>query len=80
MQKYHDEPKQYKGYLKSALMVSASDKIRSVGHLIRAPAGRVQVCASNPPDLVTSVLRLGQPYVGTKLIRPEQKHQQIRIC
>ena len=25
MQKYHDEPKQYKGYLKSALAVHASE-------------------------------------------------------
>ena len=37
MQKYHDEPKQYKGYLKSALM--AEEKVSLVSGTKRAKQG-----------------------------------------
>ena len=40
MQKYHDEPKQYKGYLKSALVAVTCDEPvhEARGHVLRANA------------------------------------------
>ena len=40
MQKYHDEPRQYKGYLKSALVIRYQDGWVDIEHF---------------PDLVTSI-------------------------
>ena len=39
MQKYHDEPKQYKGYLKSALAVARINGIRYERRLVRLKPG-----------------------------------------
>ena len=39
MQKYHDEPKQYKGYLKSALIEPPLATIKNMGHCPNPRAG-----------------------------------------
>ena len=52
MQKYHDEPKQYKGYLKSALGLKLSSPTLDDGS---TPHGRLRVRSGNGHVIVAAI-------------------------
>ena len=49
MQKYHDEPKQYKGYLKSAL---ANRRLQPLGHLTGSRSCGVRLHPGHEPSTI----------------------------